>query len=135
VAARDHPRLGAPLPRAKEAFIDPAKLTRYALDPASPRGRHKAAVFRRALAIDAGDWRYLRDQILAELPTSSVSSVRRPGRAEEVTTWGVILPVKGLNGRELLVRTAWKLVNGRPVLTSAVVAKKRRQPPETGSTM
>jgi hypothetical protein len=36
--ADDEPRVGHPLPRAEEAFIDPDKLARYSLDPGNPRG-------------------------------------------------------------------------------------------------
>jgi Domain of unknown function (DUF6883) len=62
------------LPRAPEATIPTAKLRLYALDPSHERGRHKARVFASALGITASDWRYLHDQILANLPEGEVRS-------------------------------------------------------------
>ena len=40
------------LRNARHAVIRPEKLTRYCLDPASPRGRDKARVFKAALGFD-----------------------------------------------------------------------------------
>ena len=48
----ERPQIGRPLPRASEAVIPREKLTNYALDPTSERGRDKAVVFRAALAVD-----------------------------------------------------------------------------------
>lgn len=132
---RDEPALGKPLPRADEAVIDPRKLTDYTLDPTNSRGRHKAEVFRVALRIERADWRYLRGAILETLPLNPVTSVRRAERPAGVTTYGVVLPVTGLNGQTRLVITTWKLVAGLPHLTGARVAKKRAQPPPDGTTL
>ena len=129
------PRLGEPLPNADRAFIEPRKLTEYTLDPTNSRGRHKAEVFRVALHIERADWRYLRTAILEALPRNPVTSVRRPARPAEVTTYGVVLPVTGLNGQTRLVITTWKFVDGRPHLTGARVAKKRAQQPRDGTTL
>jgi hypothetical protein len=131
----DEPRLGHPLPRAADAYIDPDKLIHYSLDPNSPVGRHKARVFERVLAIGRKDWRYLYDQVLDALPDCPVTSVRPARRVEEDTTWGVVMPIRGLNGRQALVRTSWKLVRRRPELISAFVVKKRHQPPGIRSTI
>jgi hypothetical protein len=131
----DEPRLGHPLPRAAQARVDPAKLVSYSLDPASPYGRHKAAVFKAVLQIERRDWAYLRDAILDALPARPVSSINRPDRPEKLTTYGVVVPVRGKNGRWGLVVTAWTIFAGRPELTSARVAKKRSQSPEDGSTI
>ena len=129
MADPDEPTLGRSLPRAHEAQIDPRKLTEYSLDPCSRHGRHKARVFARALGIGPRDWVYLRDAILAGLPDQPATSVRLPRHSDEVTTWGVAIPIRGLNGRVLLVRTTWKVEKGFPELTSAMVAKRRHQPP------
>jgi hypothetical protein len=120
------PRVGQPLPAAGNAYIDPAKLIRYALDPDSPRGRHKAIVFERALGIGQRDWRYLRDCILDALPHEPVVTVRGPRSPDQRTTWAVHVPVTGLNGCESSVITAWKIVGQRPELTSIRVAKRSR---------
>lgn len=52
------------------------------------------------LAITLDDWRYLRGQLLADLPTKPVSSVRE-GRLE--ATYGVVVDVVGINGRRAMI--------------------------------
>jgi hypothetical protein len=131
----DEPAIGHPLPRADEAFIDPAKLVDYALNPEHPRGRDEAIPFKRALAIERNDWRYLRDRILVALPRHPVATVHRPERPEELTTWTVPIPIRGLNGRVLMVITVWKVVRGRPELVSTWVVDKRRQSRPRGTTL
>jgi hypothetical protein len=74
------------LPGAERATIPTDKLVRYALDPAHPRGRHKARVFASALGIRKQDWRYLHDQILEALPDAPVRSMR-------ITPFGVAYEV------------------------------------------
>jgi hypothetical protein len=128
VEAPDEPPLGHPLPRAREAYIDPRKLRDYSLDPENPGGRHKAVVFRSALGIAKGDWRYLHGAILEALAEHRVSSVRNAWAPRRLPTYGVVIPIAGLNGRTRLVITAWKMIGGRPELTSARVAKTRDQP-------
>jgi hypothetical protein len=128
--AMDRPSIGAPLPGADAARIDRAKLVGYALDPESPDGRHKAAVFRRALAIELGDWEYLRDRIVGELPRHPVTRVRAPRHERDAYTWEVLVPIRGLrerSERRLMVITAWQIVAGRPVLTTLRVAPQSRQ--------
>lgn len=129
------PRIGEPLPRADEAYIDPKKLVAYALDRSSEKGRHKAVVFERALGIDKRHWRYLRDEILRLLPLFTVTGTRPAKTPEDVTTWEVLIPVLGTNGRTLRVVTGWRVDTGRPELTTARVLPKHRQPPELRSTL
>jgi hypothetical protein len=121
------PQIGRSLPQASRAHIDLDKLTRYALDPGHPVGRHKARVFKSALAIGQEDAEYLRDEILRELPSCVVTGRRPPQSASERLTWEVQMPITGLNGRELVVITAWEMIGGRPELTTTRVARKRRQ--------
>ena len=118
------PRIGEVLPGAEEAVIPRAKLVDYALDPDNPHGRHKATVFRRALAIEQRNWEYLRDSILDALLSCPVTEIRQAEGPEGKTTFSVVVPIRGLNGRTLPVLTAWKLVGGRPVLASARVVKR-----------
>ena len=44
-------------------YIDPRKLTEYALNPAHPRGGHKARVFRSALGYNIQNYESLKLQI------------------------------------------------------------------------
>lgn len=46
---------GVKLPNADQAIVDIEKLRRYCLDPAHPRGRHKARVFMTALGISSAE--------------------------------------------------------------------------------
>jgi hypothetical protein len=43
------------LPNNDRAILDIRKIEDYCLNPAHPRGRHKAQVFRRALGIERAD--------------------------------------------------------------------------------
>jgi hypothetical protein len=107
------PRVPEPpqLPRATEAVVPSEKLARYALDPAHPRGQHKARVFASALGIGAADWAYLRDQILESVPTAPVKATR-------ITPFGVayeiVIDVEGLNGATAPVVTTWIVQGGEP---------------------
>jgi hypothetical protein len=101
------------LPRAREATIPTAKLASYALDPAHERGRHKARMFASAsaLGITVSDWRYLHDQILAQLPEGEV-------RSTHITPFGiayeVIVMIDGLDGRTVPVVTTWMVAPDTP---------------------
>jgi hypothetical protein len=99
------------LPGAERATIPTDKLVRYALDPAHPRGRHKARVFASALGIRKQDWRYLHDQILEALPDAPVRSMR-------ITPFGVayevVVDVDGLNGAKMPVVTTWIIEGDAP---------------------
>lgn len=123
------------LPNADQATIDAEKLIAYILDPDNAVGRHKAHVFEAALGITREDWEYLRDAILRELPKHPVSVVRPPRHDKDHYTWEVMVPITGLNGRRLFVVTAWKMIDGRPRLVTALVAPKARQTSDEGPTL
>src|SRR2546423_15481024 len=93
------PRIGQVLPCAEKAIIPRAKLVDYALDPDHPDGGHKAMVFKSALAIERAQWRYLRRQILAGLPSNPVTTCHQAKAPAKRATWGVPMPITGLNGR------------------------------------
>jgi hypothetical protein len=80
------------MPRAFEAVVPEEKLAGYALDPAHPRGRHKARVFSSALGIEQGDWRYLRDQLVDDVKEAPVDGMR-------ITLFGVLYEVLDRRGR------------------------------------
>ena len=52
------------LPNGDRAYVDMDKLTEYCLNPAHPRGRHKARVFESALGLTAVHADFLRDELL-----------------------------------------------------------------------
>jgi hypothetical protein len=110
----------APLPQADQAILPPEKFLDYILNPDHERGRHKARVFRSALGIARKDWEYLRDQIVARLPSAPFTSV-------SPTPFGfryeVPMLMEGLNGKTHEVITAWIVRNegDPPQLISAYV--------------
>jgi len=49
-----------PLPNAARAVIEDSKLVRYALNPHSERGQHKAWVFAQTLGFSLLNWELLK---------------------------------------------------------------------------
>lgn len=99
------------VPPAHEAVVPKEKLAGYALDPAHPRGRHKARVFSSALGIEPTDWRYLRDQLIEGVVQALVLGTR-------ITPFGVlyevVVLVDGLNGATAPVAAIWLLEEDHP---------------------
>lgn len=94
-------RKGARLPYPERATIDPRKLTEYALDPDNgpkAKGFAKLGIFR-------DDWRYVHDEILAQLPNAEAThgDISNPARP----SFEVHIPIRGLNGREGVLVTGW----------------------------
>ena len=54
----------ARLPNSEQAVLDLRKIEDYCLDPAHPRGRHKARIFRGALGVTRSDAAWLRSLLL-----------------------------------------------------------------------
>lgn len=110
----------SPLPHAEWAVIPAAKLRDYVLNPAHPQGGPKARVFAATLGFVRSDWRWLRDQLLAEVQTA-------PATPRGCTQWGmlyeVLVDIRGYHGRSARVRTGWicRLDDDRPHLTTAYV--------------
>ena len=105
------------------------KLERYLLDPEHPVGRHKARVFRSAVAIEREDAAHLADELRRGVRSAPVRDVAtRTVGDRTYRTWRVDMPVTGPTGRTKLAVTAWEMRNGRPWFVHARIAK--RQPPE-----
>ncbi len=96
------------LPYADNLSVDLHKLADYCLDPAHPRGKHKARVFRDALGIGQGDAAWLRDQILAGAAQSEAFALSFD---EFGRRWRVDLPVKH-RAKSATIRTVWILRSG-----------------------
>jgi len=58
------------LPNSERAILDVSKLEDYCLDPAHPRGRHKARVFRESINVTRTDAFWLREALLSGLQTN-----------------------------------------------------------------
>jgi hypothetical protein len=93
------------LPNCECAVIEDSKLVRYALNPHSERGQHKARVFDQALGFNLSNWELLKQVILEALPT-------RPATLTSETAFGkkyeVVVPITGANGRTVDVLTVWQ---------------------------
>ncbi len=94
-----------PLPNYERAIIDESKLVRYALNPHSERGQHKARVFQSALGFNLSNWGQLKQALLDALPTHQAMFINETvfGRKYEA-----ILSMRGPNGRLANVMTIWQ---------------------------
>ena len=105
------------LRNADLAVIDPAKLTRYCLDPDSRQGRHKARVFEAALGFNRANYVDLLRAIRKGILTCDGRLI---GRTIHGELWQVDLPIAGPSGAAT-VRTGWIYEEGSdvPRLTTA----------------
>ncbi len=111
------------LPNFENALIDLRKLTAYVLDPESPRGRHKARVFKAALGYTIDSAEDLRDAIFACLPNAEAA-------IGEVDFFGKRFTVDcrmETDVGEATVRTCWIVRQKEtfPRLTTCYVLKER----------
>lgn len=109
------------LPNFEKAIIDIRKLSEYALDPESPRGRHKARVFKAALGLNAADAESLRLAIVECLGTSTAEPGETDFYGERYT---VDCRIKTEAG-EATVRTCWIVRQNEnfPRMTTCYVVK------------
>ncbi|MBM3529392.1 MAG: hypothetical protein FJX62_14980 [Alphaproteobacteria bacterium] len=73
----------ATLPNCERAAIDLRKLEDYCLNPAHPRGRHKARVFHRTLGLQRGDARWLRDALQTAVAAAQADVVMTDDRGQQ----------------------------------------------------
>lgn len=113
------------LPGGARAIMDIAKLRDYCLNPAHPRGRHKARVFASTLGLMPADAECLREELLR---------ATRDGRAtlgdcdEHGERYGVDFKL-ARGDRQATVRSTWIIRRSRrsdplPRLTSCFVLLK-----------
>jgi hypothetical protein len=112
------------LPRAELAVAPEDKLRDYSLNADHRTGRHKARVFASVLGIGAGDWTFLRDQILDRVAECPVTAIRpKPPYGVE---YEVRIEIDGLNGVTHPVVTGWLVSDeGPPRLITAYVELPR----------
>jgi len=108
------------VPGADKAFVDVAKLRDYCLNPAHPRGRHKARVFSERLALTANRAEILREALLAALRRFPAIPGERDGFGRRFV---VEFPMDGPNG-SVVIRSSWIVRKDEdfPRLTSCYVA-------------
>ncbi len=88
--------------------IDPRKLTKYALNPDHPTGRHKARVFKAALGYNQSNYQSLLDQIADKALESEVI----PGRVDQFgQRVRVDLEISGMEGQRVIVLCVWMIVS------------------------
>jgi hypothetical protein len=93
----------ARLPNCESAMLELRKLEDYCLDPAHPRGRHKARVLRQALGLTRDDAAWLRDTLLAAIRDADATAHQEDRMG---TQWRADIPV-ARQGRSAVVRTIW----------------------------
>lgn len=99
------------LPNGDRAVVAIEKLRDYCLDPAHPRGRHKARVFAVALGWSADDAGQLRDLLLlAARDKEAVESEKD----EYGQRYVLDLEAPGLRG-PVLIRSFWIVLAGENV--------------------
>jgi hypothetical protein len=96
------------LPNGDRAILDLRKLTDYCLNPAHPRGRHKARVFRDSLDRDRADASDLRARLLYAAANEAAAPL--PGDAWG-DRWQIDVTVSR-QGRRAMLRTVWIVRSG-----------------------
>ncbi|MBI4595024.1 MAG: hypothetical protein HY730_01430 [Candidatus Tectomicrobia bacterium] len=85
-------------------IIDHRKLTEYALSLESPWGRHKAVIFEQALGFTRDNYAELLEQI-EEKALDAAATFH--GEDEFGQRYTVDVTVRGMEGRQAVVRTGW----------------------------
>ena len=107
------------LPNVDRAVVDIAKLRDYSLNPTHPEGKHKARVFKAALAFTAHNAEQLRRMVLDEIQINEATE-------QQTTSYGrrfvVDFEVTGLH-EIVTVRSTWIIRNDEdfPRLTSCYI--------------
>jgi len=97
-------KLKPTLPNASHAVIPSEKIEGYSLNERHPTGKEKARIFKSALGITSRDAAYLKKQILAGLPNAKAVLGVKDKYGQR---YSVDMPIKGLNGKTVMVRTGW----------------------------
>jgi hypothetical protein len=93
----------APFPYAERAILDIRKIETYCLNPAHPRGRHKARVFREALGLAQRDASWLRQALLDGVRRVEASELANDNFG---VRWQADIPL-ARQDRRVVVRTIW----------------------------
>jgi hypothetical protein len=98
----------ARLPNGHQAILDLRKIEDYCLNPAHPRGRHKARVFRDALGIGRSDSEWLQEVLLTAAGVSEATELVSDPLGRR---WRIDVPV-ARHSRAIVVRTIWIVRTG-----------------------
>ncbi|GEM_PF-637378 len=86
-----------------KVVINPRKLTHYALDPQSPKGKHKAIVFEQ-LGFTKANYTELLEQLQTKSLTTEAISY---GEDEYGTRYTLEIPIENQTGQTAIVITGW----------------------------
>lgn len=108
------------LPNVDNAYIDPRKITNYALSPTHPVGKHKAKVFEKALGFNTSNADELINQVYDKLPFCDAIIGKLDIYGQRYT---VEIEIDGTNGNSATVVTGWIIKAGKtdPELTTIYV--------------
>lgn len=85
-------------------MINPRKLTHYALDPDSPRGKHKAVLFRKLLGFTKENYVILMQQLKDKCWEAEGTFHSEDQFGKRYT---VDVLIEGTAGQQHIVRTGW----------------------------
>ena len=107
------------MPSGEAAIVDIEKLTGYCLNPAHPRGKHKARVFAAALGLTIENAGHLRDELLQAAATADAQRVDADGFGDRYVLEFEMIGVRGT----ATVKSTWIVRRGErnPRLTSCFV--------------
>jgi hypothetical protein len=110
------------LPGGERAIVDIAKLRDYCLNPAHPRGRHKARVFASTLGLTQADAEFLREELLRTAREANAA----PGDRDEYGKRYTVDFELTQGDRQATIRSAWIIRPSEsvPQLTSCFVLLK-----------
>src|SRR5690348_12402836 len=91
------------LPNAESAILDIRKLEDYCLNPAHPRGRHKARVFAATIGVSRQDSEWLREVLMTGVKSGDATELLA---GPSGTRWRVDIPVER-HRKRIVVRTIW----------------------------
>ena len=106
------------LPGGDRAIVDIAKLRDYCLNPAHPRGRHKARLFASRLNLSQEDAEFLREHLLIAARDANAIPTLRDEFGQRYQ-----IDFELTRGRRVTIRSAWIVLRGEriPKLTTCFV--------------
>lgn len=107
-----------------EIFIDPRKLTAYALDSENPKGKNKAFMFQKHLGYTKDNYKPLLDQIYNQ----ALNAEAIPQNTDQYgTRYQIDLEIQGIELEQIeIVRTGWLIPpNSKQARLATIYIHKR----------
>ena len=107
-----------------EIFIDPRKLTNYALDPENPKGKNKALMFAQHLGYTKNNYQLLLEQIDQQVLDAEAIAQNQD---QYGTRYQIDLDIQGIEAGQIeTVRTAWLIPNNSKQARLVTIYIKRQ---------